>query len=250
MNIRIIIIIVNNNKKKQESKLVHQWNVEEFKEWIKHNSIICNRKKLFDDSIDGLAFFSFREMELQSYGFELDDHVVMKFIQEHQPQWPKDPEQCWRLRSHSLKGTKKIAQDFKIAYQLFKIAANPNHPDALHSLGYCYYTGKGVTRNISEAMCCYRRAASYKNMFSVFCLGSIYKKGKYVTQDLKAAFYYYKIAVVYRNIESISNYSSRLIPPENENIPRSRYFCVCICFIFFMDTKGKSLGRIIKETDL
>lgn len=60
-------------------------------------------------------------------------------------------------------------------------AANQNHGEAQSRLGDCYKDGRGVGKNIREAIEWYRLAASNNNAYGELNLGDLFKEGVYET---------------------------------------------------------------------
>ena len=78
---------------------------------------------------------------------------------------------------------------------VFQELANKGYAAAQYYLGYCYYSGKGVTQDYTEAVKWYRKAAERRNTNAQFNLGYCYQSGKGVPQnETKAVEWYRKAA--------------------------------------------------------
>jgi TPR repeat protein len=83
--------------------------------------------------------------------------------------------------------------DFKKAVQWFRKSVASGDDDALIQLGIHYYWGKGVRRNPTAAVRCFRKAAKGKNICELgrdnafFYLGIAYLEGKGVKSSIPKA---------------------------------------------------------------
>ena len=64
-------------------------------------------------------------------------------------------------------------------------------PDAQFNLGYLYYTGQGVDRDLEEAFKWYSRAAEQGDKLAQYFLGDRYYYGRTVPVDFPEAFKWY-----------------------------------------------------------
>ena len=89
-----------------------------------------------------------------------------------------------------------VAKDEKRAVELFILAdaENDGLEEAQVALGDAYREGKGVDRNIVEALNWYVKAADADNEYALLRLGNIYEKGDGVVADRQIAAKYYKRA--------------------------------------------------------
>ena len=73
----------------------------------------------------------------------------------------------------------------------YKKSAEQGNADAQYSLGWCYYYGKGIAKNLQEAVNWYKKSAGQDNSDAQFQLGNCYAWGKGVGKDLREAFTWY-----------------------------------------------------------
>ena len=66
--------------------------------------------------------------------------------------------------------------------------------EAQYNLGLCYYNGKGVTKNYTEAVKWYRKAAEQGDAYAQYNLGLCYKNGYGVPKDISQAVVWYRKA--------------------------------------------------------
>ena len=72
--------------------------------------------------------------------------------------------------------------------------AEKGDPDHQVTLGYAYFTGRGVKQDLFTAAAWYRRAAEQGHVAAMRFLGTLYRDGSGVTQDHKLAFDWYMAA--------------------------------------------------------
>ncbi|RGB39542.1 kinase-like domain-containing protein [Rhizophagus diaphanus] len=85
----------------------------------------------------------------------------------------------------------------KIVAELFKEVADDEAdelPDAKVRYGDCLYNGKGVERNVSEALKYYEKAAEDGHKVAMYNVGNMYYNGIGCTKDIEKAKYYMKLA--------------------------------------------------------
>ncbi len=80
------------------------------------------------------------------------------------------------------------------AVQWIMKAAEQGYAQAENSLGYCYFSGKGVVQNYTEAIKWYRKAAEQGYAQAEYNLGDCYKNGNGVSKNLDEAYKWYKRA--------------------------------------------------------
>ncbi len=80
-----------------------------------------------------------------------------------------------------------VKQDQVKAFQWYSLAAEQDHPNALHNLGLRYSSGKGVETDQDKAIECWQRAADLDFDFSHFALGFCYLDGDGVPPDTAQA---------------------------------------------------------------
>lgn len=87
-----------------------------------------------------------------------------------------------------------VPKDVSEALMWWRKAAEQNHAFAQFALGYSYYFGRGVETNYAEAVKWYRKAADQNNSEAEYGLGVCYDKGQGVTQDRAEALNWYRKA--------------------------------------------------------
>ncbi len=65
----------------------------------------------------------------------------------------------------------------------FRKAAEQGLADAQNCLGYCYYSGQGVSKDYAQSVEWYRKAAEQGDKFGQLYLGHCYRDGRGVTQN-------------------------------------------------------------------
>lgn len=93
-------------------------------------------------------------------------------------------------RANQLYKEEKYAE----AFQYFLKAAEKNDAYSMAYIGYMYYFGKGVTKDLTQSVSWYRKAANLGNAYGQFALGGFYEEGEGVTQDNAQAAYWYRKA--------------------------------------------------------
>lgn len=63
----------------------------------------------------------------------------------------------------------------KVAFNIFKKAAESGDVDTFNNLGYCYGAGKGVKKNFKKAMYWYKKAVRSNQSTAVANIGTIYR---------------------------------------------------------------------------
>ena len=76
---------------------------------------------------------------------------------------------------------------FEDAAKAFRIAAEKGRADAQFNLGWCYANGKGVEKDLSEAVRWYRKAARQGFAMAEFNLGTCYATGRGIEKDIDEA---------------------------------------------------------------
>ena len=87
-----------------------------------------------------------------------------------------------------------VTKDLKKAFKYFSLAANKNK-DAQRYLGIMYRTGKGVQTDLKKAAAWYLKAAENGSVESQERIGIMYEEGCGVKKDYKKAAHWYKIAI-------------------------------------------------------
>ena len=102
------------------------------------------------------------------------------------------------LDSKVQKERQKLQDDASIDYSTYNDAlyrkAQSGEARAQNSLGLCYHDGKGVTKDYSQAVYWYRKAADQGYASAQYNLGYCYKKGNGVSKDFKQAAQWYRKA--------------------------------------------------------
>ena len=84
--------------------------------------------------------------------------------------------------------------DYNNAFKWYLKAAANHYLEAFYKIGYCYERGKGVDKNMIEAINWYTRAASLGHTQSQYELGKHYLEGNNVLQDYEKATYWLRLA--------------------------------------------------------
>ena len=87
-----------------------------------------------------------------------------------------------------------ITQDYEVAIEWFKLAAEQGNAFAQSNLGAMYDQGLGVTRDSSLGFKWFKLAAEQRNNYSLFILGEMYQQGRGVTRDYIRAHMWWNIA--------------------------------------------------------
>ncbi|KAJ3031916.1 hypothetical protein HK097_005395, partial [Rhizophlyctis rosea] len=91
------------------------------------------------------------------------------------------------------------------ALKWYATAADQGYARAQNAVGSCYYWGKGVKRDRGEAVVWYRRAAEQGDPHAQNNLGICYEEGSGVARDLVMAKTYYKMAADARHAGGVNN---------------------------------------------
>ena len=75
----------------------------------------------------------------------------------------------------------------------YRKAAEQGNVMAQNSLGWCYYFGKGVTQDYTEALKWYRKTAEQGNAMAQCMLGESYYYGNGVERDYTEAVKWYRV---------------------------------------------------------
>ena len=76
----------------------------------------------------------------------------------------------------------------------WRAAADQGDADAQRELGFCYYNGNGVEKDLREAVRWFRKAADQGDALAQFFLGFCYYYGEGVPQDYREAVRWYRKA--------------------------------------------------------
>jgi len=96
------------------------------------------------------------------------------------------------------------AADYAQAYAIWWRLAKEGDAKAQASLGFMYYSGKGVRRDDEQSLYWFRRAADAGQPTAQFFLGMQYFQGRGVTRDLAAAYSWCDIALSNGYSQSLS----------------------------------------------
>ena len=100
---------------------------------------------------------------------------------------------------------KGVPQDYKLAVEWYRKAAEQGNAQAQFNLGYMYAGGKGVPQDYKLAVEWHRKAAEQGNAIAQFNLGVMYAGGKGVPQDYKLAVDWYRKAAEQGNAQAQFN---------------------------------------------
>jgi TPR repeat protein len=81
--------------------------------------------------------------------------------------------------------------NFQMAVELFTLSAKQSYPKAQCCLGICYYAGKGVLKDLKEAIYWWTAASDQENVHAQFFLGNCYRDGIGVSVDIEKARFLY-----------------------------------------------------------
>lgn len=84
--------------------------------------------------------------------------------------------------------------DFKTAVSLWRPLAESGHPKAQIKLGFAYYEGLGVEKDLSKALVWFRKAADRGVNQARFQLGSMYFYGEGIAQEYSEARQWFELA--------------------------------------------------------
>jgi hypothetical protein len=96
------------------------------------------------------------------------------------------------------------AADYATAFSIWWPLARDGDPKSEASLGFMYYSGKGVQRDDQRALFWFRRAADAGQPTAQFYLGMEYFYGRGVPRDLAQAYSWCDIALTNGYSESLS----------------------------------------------
>lgn len=128
----------------------------------------------------------------------------------------KDPEKQYYLGRCYAEGI-GVKQNYLIAFEHFKAAADKKHAAAQFSVAQCYEDGVGIERDIQMALCYYKQSAESKsdhaktalkklvesiigqavqagNPYNQYLLGICYLEGYFVSRDDSSAFTWFSAA--------------------------------------------------------
>ncbi|MCD8307993.1 MAG: sel1 repeat family protein [Clostridia bacterium] len=83
-------------------------------------------------------------------------------------------------------------QNFAMAVELYKRAADMGSRQANENLGYCYYYGRDIPRDYEKAYFCFVKGALDNHPISMYKIGDMYRNGYFVSKDENEAFQIYR----------------------------------------------------------
>ncbi len=110
-----------------------------------------------------------------------------------------------------------LAKDFDTGMGLYKLqlyrsaftfllpVAEAGHAKAQYQVGYMYFVGKGVQKNIQEAIKWYKKSAEQDFVLPQLVLGAVYLQGNGITKDTGEAFKWYRKAAELGNPDAQHN---------------------------------------------
>lgn len=87
-----------------------------------------------------------------------------------------------------------MSEKYEDAKPIFESLAHTGDAQALCTLGFMYYTGRGVKRDLDKAHEYYRQASEKNHMTAQFSLGTMFHNGEGTTVDLEEAYFWYTLA--------------------------------------------------------
>lgn len=109
-----------------------------------------------------------------------------------------------------------VPQDYSEAVKWFRKSAEQGNILAQNSLGECYNAGKGVVKDLYEAVKWYRKAAEQDNAKAQVNLGHCYEWGYGVNTDLAEAMRWYYRAAIHGNADAQERLGDVLINNRHE----------------------------------
>ena len=88
-------------------------------------------------------------------------------------------------------GNRGFKQDFNLAIEYYKMAAEKGNRQSCENLGYCYYYGRDGEPDYEKAFHYFALGAFDGHLISLYKVGDMYYNGYYVEKNLKEAFYIY-----------------------------------------------------------
>ncbi len=113
-----------------------------------------------------------------------------------------------------------VNQDYSVAAEWFRRAAEGGHPRAQYMLGIAHYTGRGVSHDPSRAVPWFEKAAAAGNVRAQFQLGDAYANGRGVAKEQAWAARWFAKAAMAGHAEA--QYSLGAILAAGLGIPEDR----------------------------
>ncbi|WP_051908530.1 tetratricopeptide repeat protein [Candidatus Odyssella acanthamoebae] len=121
------------------------------------------------------------------------DSISPELIQLKEKAGKNDPQAQFEMGQCYLFG-KGVDKDLNQAVEWYRKAAENNYAAAQYNLGQCYLFGKGVDKDLNQAVEWYRKAAENNHAAAQYNLGQCYLFGKGVDKDLNQAVEWYRKA--------------------------------------------------------
>jgi Sel1 repeat len=96
----------------------------------------------------------------------------------------------WAKGNNYLNGVGGLAQNYALALQWFRRAADEGSAKAMTDLGYMYEYGKGVAQDVAQAAQWYRWGADGGDAIGMKNLANMYEAGRGVAKDAAQAAYW------------------------------------------------------------
>ena len=98
-----------------------------------------------------------------------------------------------------------VIQDYEIALDWYRQAAELGNAEAMKNIGNCYFDGDGIEQDYEKALEWYQKAADLGNADAINNIGNCYYFGDGVEQDSKKALELYQEAADLGSMAGISN---------------------------------------------
>ena len=100
-------------------------------------------------------------------------------------------------------GRNGVSKDYTEAVKWYRKAAEQGHSNAQNYLGDCYFYGQGVAKDYTEAVKWYRKAAEQGHSNAQNYLGDCYFYGQGVAKDYKLAMEWFQKSAAQNNLNAI-----------------------------------------------
>jgi hypothetical protein len=98
--------------------------------------------------------------------------------------------------AHKYALGKGVKKDMKEAVRWYRVAGNQGESEAQFNLGYMYYNGEGLPRNYDQAVEWFEKSAAQGNPAALGNLGLMHDNGEGVPEDNAEALQLYKLGAV------------------------------------------------------
>ena len=128
------------------------------------------------------------------------------------------------------------AEDYKKALKWFKKSANQGHQVAPYNLGFMYYHGKGVSKNLKKALKWYKKSSDAGNFKGQYQLALMYDFGRGTPKNYKKAYKYYKLSAKKGYRPAQHNLGIMYINGKGVYYEKNiiNYFCIYFNIFFFI----------------